>query len=590
MDNYGNYGIVLPNGRITGEVVCLCPECSHTRKKKTVKCLGVNLDKKVWFCSHCGWSGALKLEKEEVKIYEKPVWRNKTELSNLVVKWFEGRRISQNTLVKMKVTEGSEWMPQVGKEVNTIQFNYFKGEDLLNVKYRDGAKNFKLHKGSELIFYNLNALADCEDIYIVEGEIDCLSFIEAGILSVLSVPNGANLNSNNMTYLDSSIDLFNGKKVHLCFDNDIAGRKLRDDIAKRFGKDRCDFIEFKDCKDANDCLQKYGIQGIIDSIAKPLNFPLEGVFTISDIDNEIEDMYVNGLDKGVSLNIDGFDLNIVKGYITVVTGIPSHGKSEWVDNMVCSLRVHHNQSGAFYSPENKPTQLHFSKLARRLVGKHWDGEGRISDTEKNLVKRFLDKKFWFLKPEKDFTLKSILDQIRQLKRRFGLDFFVIDAWNKLEHKDNADTSYIGKCLDEIAIFCEVENLHCFLVAHPTKIQTNKVTLQYEVPTLYNISGSSNFYNKADNGICVYRDFVKDLTYIYTQKIKFDHWGVEGYSEYKYDIPSKRYYKNEPDRTNWITKEQRQATIIGNKDFLTERQPLTPSRSENVMNDEQRVYF
>lgn len=594
MDSYSNYGIIIPVGKTNGEVASTCPQCSHTRKKKTAKCLGINLDKKVWFCSHCGWGGALKMEREEIKVYEKPTWKNKTELSNLVVKWFEGRKISQKTLLDMKISEGLEWMPQIAKEINTIQFNYFRNGELINVKYRDGSKNFKLHKGAELIFYNIDTLNDCEDIYLVEGEIDCLSLIESGFKNVISVPNGANLNSNNLTYLDTAIDLFNGKNIYLAFDNDIAGRKLRDDIADRFGKDRCEYIEFKDCKDANECLQKYGINGVIESCGNKLKFPLEGVFTISDIDNDIEDMYVNGLDKGVSTKIEGFDLNIVKGYITVVTGIPSHGKSEWVDNMCLKLLLHHGWKGAFYSPENKPTQLHFSKMARRLIGKHWDGQNRITHAEKNLVKRFLDNKIWFLKPTKDFTLQTILGQIRDLQKRHGLEYFVIDAWNKLEHIGDADTNYIGKCLDEIAMFCELNNIHCFLVAHPTKMKTDQTTMKKEVPTLYSIAGSANFYNKADNGICVYRDFDKGLTYVYRQKIKFDHWGTDGFSEYKYDLDSKRYiYNDYIDTSNWISNEMKQTELpISEKSAIQpniEFNKITPSKNDE-WEEKPKVYF
>ena len=47
-------------------------------------------------------------------------------------------------------------MPQTGKQENTIQFNYFMGGKLTNVKYRDGRKNFKLYKGAENVFNNIN--------------------------------------------------------------------------------------------------------------------------------------------------------------------------------------------------------------------------------------------------------------------------------------------------------------------------------------------------------------------------------------------------------------------------------------------------
>jgi len=554
MEAYSDYGITIPNGQMAGEVETTCPKCSKDRKKNNLKCLGINLDKSVWNCRHCGWAGYLKKGTAIPTItYTKPNFKNNTTLSTKAVKWFSTRSISQKTLVDMKVTEGKSWMPQANKEVNTIQFQYFKGEDLINTKYRDGKKNFKLHKGAERIFYNYDVILESPELYIVEGEIDCLSLIESGLKNVISVPNGANTKTNNLAYLDSCIKLFKDKRIHLALDNDLPGRKLRDDLANRFGKENCDYIEFGDFKDANDCLSEKGIQGVIDYCTHPKHFPLEGAFTISDIIPEIQDMYDNGLDKGADLQIPNFNLNIVKGYLTMVTGIPSHGKSDFVDYMALSLRHHEDWKGAFYSPENKPTQLHFSKLARKLIGKHWDGPSRITHPEVITAINYLNDYFYFIKPEKGYTLDSILKYIRQLQLRHGLDFFVIDAWNKLDHLGD-DSSYIGKSLDKIAAFCEDYNLHCFLVAHPKKMRKNE-NGTYEVPTLYDIKGASEFYDKADNGICIYRDFEKKQTEVHVQKIKFDHWGTEGMSTYSYDVTSKRYYVGHPNNDPWITNEK-----------------------------------
>lgn len=575
---------------ITGSPVeekMTCPVCSHTRKKSKDKCLGWNNSKMVGRCVHCESSFFIKHEKETDFVYEKPVWTNKTSLSTEAVKWFESRKISQKTIEKLRITEGIEWMPGINKEVKTLQFNYFRDNSLVNVKYRGKGKIFKMFKGAELIFYNLDAIKDATEIYIVEGEMDCAAMVECGIENVVSVPNGASAKNNNMQYLDNCIDYFIGKKIHLALDNDLPGRKLRDDIADRIGKEFCDYIEFGEFKDANDCLVALGIQGVMDSVSKPKLFPLEGAFTIDDISDEIDDMYENGLDRGVSTFIPGFDCNIVKGYLYVITGIPSHGKSDWLDNICLNLKIFHNYDGAFYSPENKPTQLHFSKMARKLIGKHWDGNGKMSKEEVDMVKKYLNKSFWFIKPEKDFTLSSILSKIKNIQIRYGLDFFVIDAWNKLEHKGKGDTEYIGMALDEIALFCEINHITCFLVAHPTKIPKNKDNQKYEVPTLYNISGSSNFYNKADVGLCIYRDFETGKTVVYRQKIKFDHWGTEGDSEYEYEVNSKRYFASgsQFDYSNWITKKHEKSEsdktehqfnpnlhIEPNKEFTLETEP------------------
>lgn len=549
---YADFNISIPHGRVTGEVPTICPQCSHTRKKSNDKCLSVNLDKSVWRCNHCNWSGFLKNSMKKIE-YKRPEWTNRTDLSEVVVKWFEQRGISQQTLTSQKVTESTEWMPKANKEVLTINFNYFRNDELINIKYRAKDKDFKMHKDAELIFYNLDGIKDADICYIVEGEMDALSLIQAGIKNVVSVPNGATISTNNLSYLDNCFEYFiNKKEIILWVDNDIAGRKLKYDLAERLGFDRCKYIEIEDFKDANEYLIKHGLNAIITAYSKAVYFPMEGVYTISDVSNEIDDMYINGLDRGVSTEIPNFNLNFVKGYLTVITGIPSHGKSDFLDYICLQLRIKHNWRGCFYSPENRPTQLHFSKMVRKISGKHWDGENRISMDEVNDIKLYLDKYVWFLKPEKDFTLTSILKQISAIKKRYGLEYFVIDAWNKIEHADDK-TSYIGRCLDEIVTFCEINNIHCFLVAHPTKIKKNLQTGKYEVPTLYDIAGSANFYNKADNGICVYRDFEEQKTFVHVQKIKFDHWGTEGMAEFTYDVRSKRYISDIPDNGSWIRK-------------------------------------
>jgi len=497
----------------------------------------------------------ITLIEEGSQVYTIPEWKNKTDLSDKIVKWFAERKISQGTLLKARVTEGMKSMPVGGgwSDMNCINFNYFRDDKLVNVKYRGKKKSFMLEKGAELILYNLDSLKGQTEAFVVEGEPDTLSLIEAGYINVVSVPNGASEHRNNLAYINNCIkDIAHIEKWHLGLDNDSNGRKLREELAERFGKDKCDYIEWKDKKDANDVLKQYGIQGVIDCCSKPVKFPLEGAFTISDFSYEIDDLRENGLNRGVGIGLADFPLRFVKGYITTVTGISGMGKSEAVDEICLRLTVRHDWRGAFYSPENKPTELHYSKMASRLVGKAWDGPNKITKEEDRVVREYLEKKIWFIKPEKDFSLTSVLKSIRDLQVRYGLDYFVIDAWNKLEHKEN-DTNYIGRALDELALFCEVNKLHCFLVAHPIKPEQDKKTGEVRVPQLYNISGSNNFNNKTDNGISIHLNRATGVCAWHILKVKFKHFGWLCTPEYLYDKESGRYYSSGiPDRKNWIT--------------------------------------
>ena len=157
-----------------------------------------------------------------------------------VIEWFKTRGISQQTLFDLRIDEGPEYMPQTGKTENVIKFNYFMGDQLINVKYRDGRKNFKLYKGAEKVFYNINSIIGYEYCVIVEGEMDVLALHEAGITNAISVPNGATLNSNNLDYLDACIDYFEDKdKIILACDSDDAGLALQAELVRRLGSEVC---------------------------------------------------------------------------------------------------------------------------------------------------------------------------------------------------------------------------------------------------------------------------------------------------------------------------------------------------------------
>lgn len=77
------------------------------------------------------------------------------------------------------------------------------------------------------------------------------------------------------------------------------------------------------------------------------------------------------------------------------------------------------------------------------------------------------------------------------------------------------------------------------MAHPTKQPKNKDGV-IEAPTLYDISGSANFYNKADFGIVVHRNRLENTVEVHVQKVKFRHLGECGTCQFKYNINNGRY--------------------------------------------------
>ena len=534
---FNHLGVDL-KGRTSGQIKTTCPHCSHTRKKKSDPCLSVDVATGVYTCYNCNATGNIhKFKKEEEKSYIKPEWKNKTDLSVNVVKYFEGRGISQDTMKAMSISEGKAYMPQVSKDVNTIQFPYIENGEVVNVKYRDGAKNFKLTSGAKLVFYNIDSIATGDYVIVTEGEFDALSWIECGYHHTISVPNGAN---KRLDYLD--VDQFDGKKIYLATDNDEKGIELRNELVRRLGDENCLLIDFGKYKDSNEYMVKCGKHEMKLLFNSAVDVPLEGIVIVNDKLQELVNLYEKGLPPGEYLRHSKLNelISWEKKRLAIFTGIPSHGKSEAVDEVCENLNTLHGWKSAFFSPENQPLEIHMAKIMAKLTGK-WMNHLDIETLD--WAASYMNDCFFWIQPDnEEYTLDNILGRAEVLVRRKGIDILVIDPWNTIEHqrpRNMTESEYVGKVLGRLANFAIRNDLLIFLVAHPTKMEKNSDG-KWDVPNLYKISGSAHFYNKADYGVTIYRDEDKDLVTWYVQKVKFRHLGHAGFVEMENNHNNGRY--------------------------------------------------
>jgi len=513
----------------------VCPLCSHDRKPKNqkAKCASYDWDRGLGTCHNCNTSFQLHTYQRKgasEKVYVRPAEVTHKPPASKVVEWFKTRGISQQTLTDLKIGEGPEYMPQTGKTENVIKFNYFMGDQLINVKYRDGRKNFKLYKGAEKVFYNINSIIGYEYCVIVEGEMDVLALHEAGITNAISVPNGATLNSNNLNYLDACIDYFEDKeKIILAVDTDEAGQALQAELVRRLGSETCYLASFEDCKDANEYLQKYGKEKLSERISGARPVPLENVTTFRDIEDEVTDFVKNGFKPGFQVGLENFDdiFSTYTGQFITVTGIPSSGKSDFVDQMVVGYNNNYGWKTAFASPENVPTYLHAHKLMR----KHWQGmptQADIGGDKWNQVADHCNSNYFHIDMER-YTLDSVLRKGAELVKRKGIKCLVIDPFNKVRDVDckTEDVNrYTMEYLSKIEIFAKKYDVLVFIVAHPTKMYKDKDG-KIEEPTMYNIKGGGEWYDASYHGILVHRDYEAKTVKAKVLKVKFQNLGQNG---------------------------------------------------------------
>jgi len=529
IDKFNQHGLDV------GKPQGTCPLCSADRKpeNRKAKCASYDWERGLGTCHNCDTSFQLHTYQRKgasEKVYVRPQSTSVPKVETKVEQWFETRGISARTLADLQVGEGTEWMPQTGKSENTIHFNYYMGDQLINVKYRDGRKNFKLYKGAEKIFYNINSIVGYDSCIIVEGEMDVLAMHEAGVKNVISVPNGATLNSNNLDYLDNCIDYLEDKtEIILALDTDEPGQALKQEFIRRLGAEVCYLVDFGDCKDANEYLLKHGKDNLRSVINSCKQVPLEGVSTLYDIEDELKDFVQNGFKPGFQVGLPNFDkiFSTYTGQFITVTGIPSSGKSDFVDQMVVGYNNNYGWKTAYASPENQPTYLHAHKLMR----KHWQDmptPGDIGGQQWKKVADHVNDNYFFIDMDR-YTLESVLRKGAELVKRKGIKCLVIDPFNKVRDT-NAQSDDVNRYtmdyLQKIEIFAKKYDVLVFIVAHPTKMykgQDGKI----EEPTMYNIKGGGEWYDASYHGLLVHRDYENKTVKAKVLKVKFQNLGENG---------------------------------------------------------------
>lgn len=546
--------------KYSGKEPVRCPACDDVRSDKRDRSLKIDHNRGFGNCFYCeAYTIRDKVEtkyQDKVYTFPKQEWKNYTSLPDKLVQWvWKERMISQTTLNQFEITQEEVYFPQVQKKQNAIVFNYFEGETLVNKKYRGVAnvngetkKLFTSHAGGKPIFYNINSIIGKDEVYIVEGEFDVLALYEIGIKNVISLPNGAN--DNDDFWINSERYIKDVSKFIIATDNDAKGIEVREKIAQRLGRYRCVYIEFNS-KDANDDLKS---GELIKTIKNEKRFSIGGTFNSFDLLDETLRLYNDGLPKTIAPKSEmfkGFNeiFSIMMGQLTVVTGIPSHGKSSFVDWYALNLVKDYEYKLSIFSPEHNPLGLYNSKYTTLAIGKPFWGANRMSEKDVYDYTEWSREKLYFttaedtIAPDWDWLLEKFKEQMFT----YGINIFIIDAWNKvLMPKGMRGKDAIDEILTRVTSFCTQHNVHIFLVAHPTKMKKNEKTDKFEIPDLYDVSGSADFRNQTHNGLCVYRHFGDNnedsYTSVFNLKTKYDFQGTIGaFTKFNWNNNNRRFY-------------------------------------------------
>lgn len=559
-----------------GQHKIVCPECGPSRKKKTDRTLSINVREgsAVYNCWHCGSDGIVPLRDDlpaprTIRERPKPMSVAKQietqDLTNDAIDYLISRGISHETAETLGFRSGTHWIKALQKEAECLLFPYKNKSETYATKLKSiEAKGFACN-GSPQTFFNIENVVADQPLIICEGELDVAACFEAGETNAVSVPNGS-----VVKVIDGEIDpqedskfrflwaaksqIDQASKIIIATDSDGPGQAMAEEMARRIGKERCFTVVFPDgCKDANDVLMRHGDAAVREMIKEARPWPVAGLYDAFHYSSQLYELYHKGAGRGESTGYDNIDnlYTIVPGQLCVVTGHPSSGKSELVDQIMVNLAMEKGWKFAICSFENEP-RFHIAKLISKYCGKpFFDGpSGRMSQVELREGEEFVQSNFSFVH-QSDGSLSSMDSIITRLKAavlRHGIRGAVIDPYNYIaKNRDISETDWVSEVLTRLRVFAAAYGVHIWFVAHPTKMMRGPDG-KVPAPKGYDISGSAAWFAKADIGMTVHRpDPIASITSeIHIWKCRFAWVGKQGKTELDFDPVSSTYRKHVPD--------------------------------------------
>lgn len=549
----GHYGLDCPK-----------PYCKAARGGDDKECLKLEVksqDYAEWKCRHCLWTGHIGEKPTVQEISNNAPLSNPIEIippSNAdlpaeAIAFLGGLGITQALALKHRLSWDSER--------NCIKFPYHAGNEIVNALLMTVPAGItRLASGKHIAFYGIDQLKpEAKEIIIAQRETDRILIEASGFSNVIALPNGGILPrratdnyenaQDDFEYFAAAAESFIGiTQITIAVDNTPEGEKFRFEIARRVGAGRCLNVTFSEGT-AGATYQKRGVDELCYDINGAMPYPITGLYKVADFEQSLIKYFEGGMAAGVSTgwpNVDSL-YTVMPCEMTVVTGVPNNGKSEWLDALSVNLALQQNWRFAIFSPENGKEQ-HVTKLVEKRVEMTAAPAAKTRMSTETFISGYswVNDHYFFIvgDDEKDLpTLDWIMEKAAAAILRFGIKGLIIDPWNEIEHTragGATETEYISQSLSKLKRFARNHAIALWVIAHPNKMQTDKEGNPM-VPSLYDISGSAHWANKTDNGIVIHRSAaIDDATEVWVKKVRFKHVGKRGLTKLTYNIHTGRF--------------------------------------------------
>lgn len=467
-----------------------------------------------WLCKQAGVE--LSIPEHRVKTVERYKYPHEESRDNdrsAVYEYLSKRGISRDVADYLDI--------RADKQGNIAFHTYDENDVLTVVNYRPSrtvnhgeAKCwFQKEADTADILWNMNRVNHTKPLVITEGQIDCASVIQAGYLNCVSVLKG----SQGMGWIERCWDWLQQFESIIVFsDGDMPGIKMRNEIINRLGAMRCKYVEVPSkleyrntgkeypVKDASEILQCKGGQFLLSLINQAKDIPITSVAKLSEI-KEMNPIKMDGFEVGIR-ELDSELMKIFTGGVTLLTGLPSAGKTTFLNQVVLSA-MDSGYKTFLFSREllNGMSKGWFNQVAagrRNMHGitlKNGNLFYVVNDMARDMITSHYDDSFFIYRDEEENREDKLLESMELCATKKGLRLFVIDNLMTVQLENQSDMNRAQtEFMNHLIRFSMKYDVAVICIAHPRKMQIGADI------GLFDISGSQNIVNLATRTISLKR--------------------------------------------------------------------------------------
>ena len=372
-----------------------------------------------------------------------------------------------------------------------------------NTKFRKedgGSKEWCETDCMPILFGMMQCNPENKTLIMTEGQIDSMSVAEAGYENAVSVPMG----KNGFTWVPHCWDwLQSFDKLIMFGDFERGSMTLLQDMKARFSGAVWHVRpeDYRDCKDANEILMKYGTDGIRQCIENAEHEMDEHIIRMADVtpvDLAHMEHYSSGLTQLDKL-IGGFYF----GQVILLTGKRGKGKSTLASQFLCRALCNGYTCFAYSGEMTHPSFREW--MDRQLAGPdnlvqvksdNDKVDWTVKDWKRNRLHDWYYHTMW-LHDERGVSgdeTSTLMSTVERAVKEYGIRVVLLDnLMTALEDDKNADLNRMqSNFVRGLARIARAYNVIIFLVAHPRKRKGDITDFDAD-----DVMGSGNITNAVD---------------------------------------------------------------------------------------------